>query len=127
MLRCTYKRPFVKQEREDTIKIYVNEAGLDGVNCTVRSASRCAQSEVYRDRPRTLNELQTAVTAFIRSISQADVQKVFANKIKWVQACTDAPGRHFQHLLKVHSDFPNALYFNVLGWCPFALTWFQCC
>jgi hypothetical protein len=29
--------------------------------------------------------------------------------------------------LKVHSDFPNALYFNVLGWCPFALTWFQCC
>jgi hypothetical protein len=35
---------------------------------------------------------------------------VFANKIKRVQGCIDARGHHFQHLLKVHSDFPNALY-----------------
>jgi hypothetical protein len=41
---------------------------------------------VYRDRPRTLNELKTAITAYIRNISQADLQKVFANKIKRVQA-----------------------------------------
>jgi hypothetical protein len=32
---------------------------------------------------------------------------VFANKIKRVQACIDARGHHFQHLLKVHSDFLN--------------------
>jgi hypothetical protein len=32
-------------------------------------------------------------------ISQADLQKVFANKIKRVQACTDARGHHLQHLL----------------------------
>jgi hypothetical protein len=60
-----------------------------------------AKSAVYRDRPRTLNELKTAVTACVRNISQADLQKVFANKI------IDARGHHFQQLLEVHSDFPN--------------------
>jgi hypothetical protein len=32
-----------------------------------------AKSAVYRDRPRTLNELKPAVTACIRNISQADL------------------------------------------------------
>jgi len=54
---------------------------------------------VYRDCLRTLNELKTAITAYIRNISQADLQKVLANKIKWVQAYIDAHGHHFQHLL----------------------------
>jgi hypothetical protein len=44
------------------------------------------KSAVNRDRPRTLNELKTAITAYIRNISKADLQKVFANKIKRVQA-----------------------------------------
>jgi len=30
--------------------------------------------------------------------------------VKQVQACIDARGHHFQHLLLVHSDFPNYLY-----------------
>jgi hypothetical protein len=38
---------------------------------------------------------------------------MFTNKIKRVQACTDARGHHFQHLLKVHSNFSNALYFRM--------------
>jgi hypothetical protein len=42
-----------------------------------------------------LNELKTAITAYIRNISQADQQKVFGNKIKWVQACIDVPGHQF--------------------------------
>jgi hypothetical protein len=46
-----------------------------------------------------LNELKTAMTAYIRNISQADLQKVFANKIKRVQACIDACGHHSQHFL----------------------------
>ena len=32
----------------------------------------------------------------MRNISQADLQKVFANKIKRTQACIDARGHHFQ-------------------------------
>jgi hypothetical protein len=58
-----------------------------------------AKSAVHCDCPHTLNELKTAITAYIRNISQADLQKVFANKIKWVQACIGARGHHFQHLL----------------------------
>jgi hypothetical protein len=54
-----------------------------------------AKPAVYRDRPHTFNELKAAITANIRNISQADLQKVFANKIKRVQACIDARGHHF--------------------------------
>jgi hypothetical protein len=55
-----------------------------------------AKSALYRDRTRTLNELKTAITAYIRSILQAELQKVLGNKIKRVQACIDARGHHFQ-------------------------------
>jgi hypothetical protein len=58
-----------------------------------------ANSAVYRDRPHTLNELKTVITAFIRNISQADLQKIFANRIKRVKSYIDARGHHFQHLL----------------------------
>ena len=70
--------------------------------CTVRSESRYALRLRFiviahaRTHARTHNELKTAITAYIRNISQADIQKVFANKIKRVQACTDARGHHFQ-------------------------------
>jgi hypothetical protein len=57
-----------------------------------------SKSAVYRDRPRTLNELKTATTAFVRNISQADLQKAFANKIKRVQACIDSREHYFQKL-----------------------------
>jgi hypothetical protein len=49
--------------------------------------------------PHMLNELKTAITTYIRNISQEDLQKVFLNKIKVVQACIDAGGHHFQQLL----------------------------
>jgi hypothetical protein len=52
-----------------------------------------------RDWPRMVNELKTAITAYIRNISQAALQKVFVNKIKWVQACMDARGHRFQQHL----------------------------
>jgi hypothetical protein len=45
-----------------------------------------------------LNELKTTITVFIRNISQADLQKVFANKLKRVQTCTEARGYHYQQL-----------------------------
>jgi hypothetical protein len=72
----------------------------------MRSEIRCAlrlryvaKSAVYRDRPRSLNEIKPAITAYIRNISQADLQKVFSNKTKRVQGYIDARGHHFQHLL----------------------------
>jgi hypothetical protein len=44
-------------------------------------AAKCA---VCCDRPRAVNELETAVTAYTRNTSQADLQKVFGSKIKRV-------------------------------------------
>jgi hypothetical protein len=58
-----------------------------------------AKSAAYRDRPRVPNESRTAITAYLRNISQAGQQKVFANKIKRFQACIDVRGHHFQQLL----------------------------
>jgi hypothetical protein len=45
-----------------------------------------------------IDELKTAITVYI-NISQPDLQKVFAQKMKLVQACTDARRHHFQHIL----------------------------
>jgi hypothetical protein len=48
--------------------------------------------------------------AFKRNISQADLQKVFENKIKRFQTCIDSCGHHLQYILKVHGECPNAVY-----------------
>jgi hypothetical protein len=42
-----------------------------------------------------------------------DLQEVYENKIKRVQACIDTRGHYFQHLLQTHSDLLNALLFRV--------------
>jgi hypothetical protein len=70
---------------------------------TVRSEVRCTLRlwyvELVCQYQSTLNELKTAITVYIRNISRADLQNGFANKIKRVQACIEARGHHFQHLL----------------------------
>jgi hypothetical protein len=72
----------------------------------VCSESRCALRLRYVD---LVVSIDARVHHFQHSdFPNADLQKVFANKIKRVQACTDARGHHFQHILYVHSDFPNA-------------------
>jgi hypothetical protein len=73
----------------------------------VRSESHCALKLRYVDLVVSIkdvigvcfNELKSTVTALITNISQADLQKVTADKIKLVQACIDTSGHHFQHVL----------------------------
>jgi hypothetical protein len=72
---------------------------LGGYYATRILSVGAAKSAVYRDRPRRLNELKTAIAVYITNISQADLLKVFANIIKRAQTCMDARGHHFQHLL----------------------------
>jgi uncharacterized protein YifN (PemK superfamily) len=62
-------------------------------------STRIVKYAVHRDRLRPLYDLKTAISAYIRNIPQADMQKVFANKIKRVQACINARGHHFQRIL----------------------------
>jgi hypothetical protein len=71
----------------------------------VACVPECRGPRVGDHDTRTLIELKTAITTFIRNISQADLQKVFANRIKRVQACIDARGYHFQHFSKCTATF----------------------
>jgi hypothetical protein len=48
-----------------------------------------------------------------RSESRCALRLRYVDLVKRVQVCIDARGLHFQHILKVHSDFPNALYYNI--------------
>jgi hypothetical protein len=85
-------------------KFYYFSFYISNIHCVRKVAVNLdlwgpAKSAVYRDRPRTLNELKTVIIAFIRNILQANMQKVFAKVIKRIQACIDARERHFQHLL----------------------------
>jgi hypothetical protein len=83
------------------------------------------KSAVCRARPLTLNEVKTAITTYIRNISKADLQKVFANKIKRVQACIDVRGHTsnifykytatFQtHCISLDISYPIDLIFSYL-------------
>jgi hypothetical protein len=61
------------------VKFYSHKVSEGNVLCVQKGTVhldlwRAAKSAVYRDRPRMLNELKTAITAFIRNISQADQQ-----------------------------------------------------
>jgi hypothetical protein len=67
------------------------------VECFFREGSR--YSDLVQEQFAEKSVAISAVTAYIRNISQEDLQKVFVNKINRVQACTDARGHHFQPIL----------------------------
>ena len=69
-----------------------------------------AKSAVYRDRPRTLDDLQAAIIAFIQSISSEQLIAVFRNKIRRVKDCIDAKGVTFNIIYNCHSYLPPVFY-----------------
>jgi hypothetical protein len=83
---------------------------LGGSYFTRLLSGGAAKSTMYPDHPRTLNELKTAITVYIRNISQADLQKLFANKIKWVQACMDARGSLSTPFISAQQLFEHTLF-----------------
>jgi hypothetical protein len=91
-LNCTQLNLIFTTERE-------TRRELSTVRPESRGALKTTVRRSNRHHLRMLNELKTAITAFISNISQEDLQQVFTNKIKRVQACIDARGHHFQHLL----------------------------
>jgi hypothetical protein len=42
---------------------------------------------VYKDNPHTLRRRKEAIANFIMNISHAELVRVFANEIKWVNTC----------------------------------------
>jgi hypothetical protein len=54
---------------------------------------------VYKDNPHALLELKEDITNFIRNVPLIELLRVFANKIRHVDACLQACRVHFEHLL----------------------------
>jgi hypothetical protein len=54
---------------------------------------------VFREGNRYTDLVQEQFAEKFPDFPNADLQEVFANRIKRVQACIDSRGHHFQHLL----------------------------
>jgi hypothetical protein len=78
-------------------------SGRPSGDCTVRSESRCALKATVRRFGRHYRTLVDITSnnfyKCTATLPNADMHKMLANKIKRVQACVDARGHHFQHLL----------------------------
>ena len=58
-----------------------------------------AKSSVYKNKPKTIDELKGEITNYVHSITWETLHKVFENKRKRVELCLQEQGHHFQHLL----------------------------
>jgi hypothetical protein len=63
-----------------------------------------AAVKVYKDNPHSIEELKAAITACTGYITSEQLKKVLSSKIKRIQACLNARGGHFEHLLQLVSD-----------------------
>lgn len=58
-----------------------------------------AKATVYKNNPKSIDELKTAISNFTASVTQDMLHNVFANLIRRIELCIRQQGRHFQHLL----------------------------
>ena len=57
------------------------------------------KSVVYQNRPRTLDDLKDAITTECQEISTETLNRVKDSFIKRIDACINAEGEQFEHLL----------------------------
>jgi hypothetical protein len=55
--------------------------------------------KVYKNNPRSIEALQAEITRVIGSIAMDELQRVSRNLFLRCEACLQAEGGHFQHLL----------------------------
>ena len=58
-----------------------------------------AKANVYKNKPRTLQELQDEILRFTNSVTPDQLARVFDNMRRRVNECIRVGGAHFQHLL----------------------------
>ena len=58
-----------------------------------------AKNSVFKENPKTLEDLQTAIRNHITSIQPQTLQNVFRNMCRRVDVCLQNQGGHFQHML----------------------------
>jgi hypothetical protein len=57
------------------------------------------KGKVYSSNPKTIDELQTNISAAIAEITQQQLQATFQNMLRRTDMCLQVGGGHFQHLL----------------------------
>lgn len=57
------------------------------------------KDNVYVNNPKTLDDLKSAITSCINSISKETLKNVSWNIVKRARLCASQDGKHFQHLL----------------------------
>jgi hypothetical protein len=57
------------------------------------------KGKVYKNNPRSTEDMQNEITCVIGSITVAEIQKVSQNLFRRCEACLRAKGGHFQQLL----------------------------
>jgi hypothetical protein len=68
------------------------------------------KGKVYKNTPRTIEQLKEAVRQEIQSINFDTFGKVFQNLEKRIQVCLDVKGDQFQHLLRARPVFHRFRY-----------------
>ena len=59
-----------------------------------------AQAYVYKQKPKTISELKTAVEDFNLSLTSNDIRNALQNMRKRAELCLQVEGKHFEQLLK---------------------------
>jgi hypothetical protein len=67
--------------------------------CPSQHAREPAKGGVYVNRPWTLQDLQNNIKSEIQAITPETLHRTFRNMERHVQACLEAQGAYFQHLL----------------------------
>jgi DNA polymerase II large subunit len=57
------------------------------------------KDKVYVNNPHTAEELRENIQRVISCISQEELRRVFQNVLTRYEACVQAQGSHFEHLL----------------------------
>jgi ketopantoate reductase len=74
----------------------------DGATCHTSNESMALiylKERVYKNKPRTIQDLRANITTEINIIDTAMLTRVSENKVKRAQMCLEEEGGHFQHLM----------------------------
>jgi hypothetical protein len=73
---------------------------------------RHLKEHVYDSNPHTIQDLKMNTSEATASKNQRSLRRVAQNKVKWVNACIQENGGHFQHILQTTISGFIVLYFT---------------
>ena len=69
---------------------------------------------MYKNTPRTIEQLKEAITQEIQAVNVGTLGKVFQNLEKRIQMCLDVKGDQFQHRLRAGPVLHRSRYVYII-------------